>query len=110
MLKRMKWIFGGALLFLLVLLVVPAVATTINEFPVPTATAFDGNWPAFIVAGPDGNLWFTETSANKIGRITTAGVIAEFPIPTAGSFPWGLLTGLDGNLGLLKRMETRSHG
>ena len=43
--------------------------------------------PRGIAAGPDGNLWFTENSANKIGRITTAGVITEFPIPTAGSGP-----------------------
>ena len=32
--------------------------------------------------GPDGNLWFTESDGNKIGRITTGGVITEFPIPT----------------------------
>jgi hypothetical protein len=31
--------------------------------------------PFGIVAGPDGNLWFTEFFANKIGRITTAGVV-----------------------------------
>ena len=35
-----------------------------------------------IAAGPDGNLWFTEFDNNKIGRITTAGVITEFLIPT----------------------------
>ena len=34
-------------------------------------------------SGPDGNLWFTEYGGNKIGRITTAGVITEFAIPTA---------------------------
>ena len=33
-----------------------------------------------ITAGPDGDLWFTEYSGNKIGRITTAGVITEYPI------------------------------
>jgi virginiamycin B lyase len=43
-------------------------------------------------------LWFTETGANKIGRITTAGVITEFPIPTANSQPNGITTGPDGNL------------
>ena len=35
--------------------------------------------------GPDLALWFTETDANKIGRITPAGVITEFSIPTADS-------------------------
>ena len=37
-----------------------------------------------ITAGPDGNLWFTEHQANglsRIGKITTAGKITQFPIP-----------------------------
>jgi virginiamycin B lyase len=51
-----------------------------------------------ITAGPDGNLWFTEYGGNKIGRITTAGVITEFPIPTDDSEPWGITSGPDGNL------------
>ena len=37
--------------------------------------------PGGIAAGPDGNLWFTESNANKIGRITTAGVVTEFSDP-----------------------------
>jgi hypothetical protein len=36
--------------------------------------------------------------ANNIGRITTAGVIGEFSIPTAHSHPFGITTGPDGNL------------
>src|SRR5207253_2849908 len=27
-----------------------------------------GSAPMYIVAGPDGNMWFTELAANKIGR------------------------------------------
>jgi virginiamycin B lyase len=54
--------------------------------------------PGDITAGPDGALWFTETAGNRIGRITTAGVINEFPIPTPGSGPVGIATGSDGNL------------
>ena len=48
--------------------------SNINTYPVPTA----GSAPYGIAAGPDGALWFTEYSINKIGRITTAGVISEF--------------------------------
>jgi streptogramin lyase len=51
-----------------------------------------------IITGPDHNLWFVEEAGNKIGRITTAGVITEFPIPTAGSHPKNLVIGADGNL------------
>ncbi len=53
--------------------------------------------PLDIAAGPDGNLWFTEYFGNKFGRITTAGVITEFAVTTAGN-PLGIAAGSDGNL------------
>ena len=37
--------------------------------------------PNHIVAGLDGNLWFTEFDGDRIGRITPSGVVSEF---TAG--------------------------
>jgi len=58
-----------------------ATAVTVTEFPIPTLNS----GPYDIVSGPDGNLWFTEDSENKIGRITPAGVITEFTIPTLRS-------------------------
>jgi ethanolamine utilization microcompartment shell protein EutS len=39
---------------------------TFREYAIPTATAT----LAALAAGPDGNLWFTEQDANKIGRLT----------------------------------------
>jgi hypothetical protein len=48
--------------------------------------------------GPDGNLWFTEASGNRIGRITPLGVITEFPVPTTFSDLSGITAGPDGNL------------
>src|SRR5206468_646164 len=48
--------------------------------------------------GPDGNLWFTETSPNKIGRITPAGVITEFQNPNSDSAPIGIVSGPGGKL------------
>jgi streptogramin lyase len=45
-----------------------ATAGTITEFPIPTANS----QPRGITAGPDGNLWFTESSGDKIGRISTS--------------------------------------
>jgi streptogramin lyase len=74
----------------------------ITEFPLSSF----GSFPAGIAAGPDGNLWFTESGAqletevfgNKIGRITPAGVITEFPLPTPSSFPYVIAAGPDGNL------------
>lgn len=54
--------------------------------------------PNFITAGPDGALWFTDTSNNAIGKITTSGTISEFSIPSSGSSPNGIIVGPDGNL------------
>src|SRR5258707_1100994 len=82
----------------------PAPAQTFNEFPVPTANS----QPAGITAGPDGALWFIERSANKIGRITTAGVVTnEFPIPTAASQPALITTGPDGALWFIEQSANK---
>jgi parallel beta-helix repeat protein len=65
----------------------------ITEVLVPTANSE----PYGIASGPDGALWFTEYLGNRIGRITTAGVITEFPV-AAGSVPLNIAAGPDGNL------------
>jgi virginiamycin B lyase len=73
-----------------------------TEFPLPT----QGNAPHFLLVGPDSNLWFTEQGVlpnltnspplgNKIGRITTHGVITEFPVTTPASQPYGMTVGPD---------------
>ena len=51
-----------------------------------------------LTTGPDGNLWFAEENANKIGRITTAGVVTEFPIPTPNSDTAEIVAGPDGSV------------
>jgi virginiamycin B lyase len=65
----------------------------IAEYPIPTGNVD----PWHITAGPDGALWFTELNSNNIGRITTAGAISEYPVPTANS-PYQIATGPDGAL------------
>ena len=77
---------------LFVLLLVPATASAIDEFTAP------GN-PTGITAGPDGALWFTEETDNKIGRMTTGGVVTnEIPIPTPTSLPAEITVGPDSKL------------
>jgi streptogramin lyase len=51
-----------------------------------------------IATGPDGNLWFTELSGGKIGRVTPAGTVTEPVVLAAGSQPFGIVGGPDGNL------------
>ena len=72
----------------------PASATTFIQYP----TLTDYSRPLNITVGPDGNLWFTESGAGNIGRITPEGGITEYPIPAYYSSPWGITTGPDGNL------------
>jgi virginiamycin B lyase len=67
----------------------------ITEFDIPTQFPSLGR----ITSGPDGNLWFVEEAARKIGRITPSGVIAEFDIPHADiRQPSGITAGPDGNV------------
>jgi len=64
--------------------------------------------PNDITPGPDGNLWFAdqpEFIGGQIGRISTTGVITEFPVPAANtpwpagrSYPFSIAAGPDGNL------------
>lgn len=71
-----------------------APAQTITSYSIPTAKSAPGG----LAAGPDGNLWFTETNGNRIGRITPTGTITEFAIPTANAGLGRIAAGPDGNL------------
>ena len=71
--------------------------------------------PWAIVNGPDGALWFTEQTSNKIGRISLAGTITEYAIPSTSSSPVGIVTGSDRALwfllnGLTSRVARISTG
>jgi virginiamycin B lyase len=64
-------------------------AGAVAEFPIPTVQC----GPYGITAGPDGNLWFAELAAGKIGRTTPAGAITEYPVPTSNSGPLNIAAG-----------------
>ncbi len=58
-----------------------------------------GSGPVGIVAGPDGDLWFTENGLNRIGHMTTAGVFKpEAVVPRSSTFPEGIAVGSDANI------------
>jgi virginiamycin B lyase len=69
-------------------------APTFYQFSIPVAA----NRPQYIVAGPDGNMWFTENPGNIIGRITPAGVVTTFTIPNGSAEPQQIIAASDGNL------------
>ena len=46
--------------------------------------------PSLITASADGTVWFTLNQAHAIGRITPAGEITIYPLPTTGAAPVGI--------------------
>jgi streptogramin lyase len=89
--------------------------TRITTSGVSTAFAVDKTFCEGIAAGPDGNLWFTQyyvfvlpgILTNSIYRITTAGVVTRFPMPTPDGEPTVIVPGPDGALWF---SETFPHG
>jgi streptogramin lyase len=65
----------------------------ITEIPIPAASA---GGP--LTLGPDGNFWFVESLQNRIARVSMAGQLTEFAVPTAKSAPSSIVAGADGNL------------
>jgi virginiamycin B lyase len=72
-----------------------AAAQTFTEYPIPS---HPGGSPEGITTGPDGPVWFTEYTGNRIGRIATDGSITEFPTTTLDSSSRSIITGPDGAL------------
>jgi streptogramin lyase len=54
------------------------LALSVTTFPIPLVGIVQ---PQGITTGPDGNLWFAQTGADKIGRMTPAGAVTQFPLP-----------------------------
>ena len=54
--------------------------------------------PGRITGGPDGNVWFTIFCDDAVFRITPAGIVTRFPVPTSGACAYGITSGPDGNL------------
>jgi streptogramin lyase len=72
----------------------PAAAEVVS-----TVDVTFGSGPKDIVAGPDGNLWFTQYAANRIGRLTPSGVVTDFSVGIPPGFaPYRITAGPDGNL------------
>ena len=97
------WIASTLVAAGLALLLVPGALADVTEFPLPHT----GSRPYTIVAGPDGNLWFTESDRGTIGRITPSGTITEFPLEWQDSGPYGITVGADGNLWFTERFRNQ---
>jgi streptogramin lyase len=82
----------------------PLIAELDNGRWTPTGGSLaSGALPESIVAGPDGNIWFAEVGADKIGRLNpgstppSSAVITLFTPPVSGTLG-NIVVGPDGNL------------
>jgi len=62
-------------------------------YPLPAGTA-----PSVLAVGPDHALWFTDRRLSAIGRMTTAGRVTMYPLPTRNAVPDYIAVGPDGAL------------
>ena len=81
-------------------------STTACSGPAPPPDGCTSSGPQNIVVGPDRNLWFAEEHTDRVGRITTAGAMTEFDVPTANAQPQAMCLGSDGNLWLTEPTGT----
>jgi hypothetical protein len=51
-----------------------------------------------ITVGPDGNLWFPDSTYRHVGKLTTAGAVTAFPLPADSADAENIAVGPDGNL------------
>jgi virginiamycin B lyase len=59
----------------------------------------DNSGPTTVTVGPDGSVWLTEGSGNRIGRIHADGRgFTEYSLPHANSAPRIIAMGADGNV------------
>src|SRR5262245_62870210 len=92
-LRKLAIVTAPSLVAVLIALAGPTAAQMVDEFTLPLVPS----GPFQITSGPDGNLWFTESQSDQIGRISTAGALTEFPLP-ANTNPTGITVGADGNI------------
>ena len=75
-----------------------SVNATISETALPSGLGY----PSSMIAGPDGNLWFTNYSTSTwqayIGVMTPGGGVSEFSLPSGVQGVSSLVAGPDGNV------------
>lgn len=73
----------------------PTITPNVSyEYAIPTA----GSGPFALATGIDGNIYFTENTASKVGQLSTGGTFNEIATTTANAGPAGIISGPDGGL------------
>jgi virginiamycin B lyase len=82
---------GGVNLASVTIAPIPSVAT----YPLPNPSSK----PFALTVDSANNLWFTESSGNRIGELPNGtATFTEHTVPTASSDPYGIAVGLDGRI------------
>jgi virginiamycin B lyase len=63
---------------------------TISEYQLPSPGV-----ASEIATGADGNVWFTELATRQVGKVTTCGVVSEYPVSGP---PSSIAQAADGNM------------
>ena len=61
-------------------------------------TAGTSGAPAYIAKAPDDTYWYTQSTANRVARMTPAGQVTEFSLPSTAANPFDITAGSDGNM------------
>jgi hypothetical protein len=95
----------GRTIALLATTVLMLVASAVSASALPLGETHDFGTPSGtiglggITVGPEGNLWFSEETASKIGEINpTTDATSDFATPTASALPEKITVGPEGNL------------
>ena len=71
------------------------LSLTVKTFPISLVGLIQ---PQGITTGPDGNLWFAETAANKIGRMIPAGALTRVSSAACQNQPGRIETSHSGGI------------
>ena len=81
------------------------LVTTTGQVPPPIPHSFAmkmtptiASGPTGMAASPDGSLWFGESAANYLGRISATGHVTENVLPYRLGGPYDTALGADGNI------------
>jgi virginiamycin B lyase len=75
-------------------------AVHVDTFPIPTGSA---NALRITTGTTFGQYWFTEQGISSVARMSPAGDIKEFPVPTQGTYPLGIAPGSAGRFWFTER-------
>lgn len=63
--------------------------------------------PQGITSGSDGALWFAEYGSDTVGRMTVAGAVTHYALPSSNATPYDITAGSDGSLWVIEQSPNK---